>query len=153
MYPVAWNVESPRVIRHKFQQFHRTNHFFNLLHVLTHYAKILQTYKAPYPSTSSYTPSPYSHPTSEETDPYFTHHVGQERPSHHCLPCEYGFQPPTPADPQELKNIKAQQQVLPGKDVDMDPLAEFTKLECWDDDGKPYLKEVSVDWHRADFRN
>jgi hypothetical protein len=25
----------------------------------------------------------------------------------------------------------------------MDPLAEFTKLECWDESGKPYLKEVS----------
>lgn len=25
----------------------------------------------------------------------------------------------------------------------MDPLAEFTKLECWDEEGKPYLKEVS----------
>jgi hypothetical protein len=25
----------------------------------------------------------------------------------------------------------------------MAPLAEFTKLECWDNDGKPYLKEVS----------
>jgi hypothetical protein len=25
----------------------------------------------------------------------------------------------------------------------MDPLAEFTRLECWDDAGKPYLKEVS----------
>lgn len=27
----------------------------------------------------------------------------------------------------------------------MDPLAEFTKLECWDENGKPYLKEVSPD--------
>jgi hypothetical protein len=26
----------------------------------------------------------------------------------------------------------------------MDPLAEFTKLECWDNEGKPYLKEVST---------
>lgn len=42
-----------------------------------------------------------------------------------------------------MTDIKAQQQVLPGKDTDMDPLAEFTKLECWDDNGKPYLKEVS----------
>lgn len=25
----------------------------------------------------------------------------------------------------------------------MDPLAEFTKLETWDDDGKPYLKEYA----------
>ncbi|WVN88737.1 uncharacterized protein L203_103950 [Cryptococcus depauperatus CBS 7841] len=41
----------------------------------------------------------------------------------------------------ELTNIKAQEQKLPGKDVDMDPLAEFTKLETWDDDGKPCLKE------------
>ncbi|AFR95044.2 oxidoreductase [Cryptococcus neoformans C23] len=43
----------------------------------------------------------------------------------------------------ELTDIKAQQQKLPGKDVDMDPLAEFTKLETWDDDGKPYLKEYA----------
>ncbi|KAK4687766.1 hypothetical protein P7C73_g2351, partial [Tremellales sp. Uapishka_1] len=42
---------------------------------------------------------------------------------------------------KSLENIKAQTQTLPGKDVDMDPLAEFTKLECWDDDGKPFLKE------------
>ncbi|WVQ80512.1 hypothetical protein IAT38_002617 [Cryptococcus sp. DSM 104549] len=41
----------------------------------------------------------------------------------------------------ELTDIKAQTQTLPGKDVEMDPLAEFTKLEQWDDDGKPYLKE------------
>ncbi|KAL7423254.1 hypothetical protein Q5752_002554 [Cryptotrichosporon argae] len=41
----------------------------------------------------------------------------------------------------ELTKIKKQQQSLPGKDVDMDPLAEFTKLEAWDLDGKPYLKE------------
>jgi hypothetical protein len=26
----------------------------------------------------------------------------------------------------------------------MDPLAEFTKLEAWDQDGKPYLSEVSA---------
>lgn len=44
---------------------------------------------------------------------------------------------------QELTDIKAQHQSLPGKDVDMDPLAEFTKLETWDDDGKPYLKEYT----------
>ncbi|WVR06278.1 hypothetical protein IAU60_003308 [Kwoniella sp. DSM 27419] len=41
----------------------------------------------------------------------------------------------------ELTEIKKQQQTLPGKDVDMDPLAEFTKLERWDDDGKPFLEE------------
>lgn len=32
---------------------------------------------------------------------------------------------------------------MPGKDTDMDPIAEWTKLECWDNDGKPFLKEVS----------
>ncbi|ORX40166.1 putative oxidoreductase [Kockovaella imperatae] len=42
---------------------------------------------------------------------------------------------------KELTNIKPQEQNLPGKDVNMDPYAEFTKLECWDDEGKPYLKE------------
>lgn len=41
----------------------------------------------------------------------------------------------------ELTDIKKQSQSLPGKDVDMDPLAEFTKLECWDQNGKPFLKE------------
>ncbi|WVF69364.1 hypothetical protein IAT40_004140 [Kwoniella sp. CBS 6097] len=40
-----------------------------------------------------------------------------------------------------LTEIKKQKQSLPGKDVDLDPLAEFTKLEKWDDDGKPYLEE------------
>ncbi|KAK1925374.1 putative oxidoreductase [Papiliotrema laurentii] len=40
-----------------------------------------------------------------------------------------------------IDEIPKQQQTLPGKDVDMAPLAEFTKLECWDNDGKPYLKE------------
>jgi len=44
---------------------------------------------------------------------------------------------------QELTDIKKQSQSLPGKDVEMDPLAEFTKLECWDENGKPFLKEVS----------
>lgn len=24
----------------------------------------------------------------------------------------------------------------------MDPIAEFTRLEAWDNEGKPYLKEV-----------
>jgi len=42
---------------------------------------------------------------------------------------------------KSLTDIPAQEQDLPGKDVDMDPLAEFTKLECWDDNGKPFLKE------------
>lgn len=27
--------------------------------------------------------------------------------------------------------------------MNMDPLAEFTKLETWDDNGKPYLKEYT----------
>ncbi|KAI9631936.1 putative oxidoreductase [Dioszegia hungarica] len=40
-----------------------------------------------------------------------------------------------------LLDIKPQEQNLPGKDTNMDPLAEFTKLECWDESGKPYLKE------------
>jgi len=40
-----------------------------------------------------------------------------------------------------ITKIQAQQQTLPGKDTDMEPLAEWTKLECWDNDGKPYLKE------------
>ncbi|WVQ96864.1 hypothetical protein IAU59_003971 [Kwoniella sp. CBS 9459] len=40
-----------------------------------------------------------------------------------------------------LTEIKKQKQSLPGKDVDLDPLAEFTKLEKWDDEGKPYLEE------------
>jgi hypothetical protein len=44
---------------------------------------------------------------------------------------------------QSLLDIKPQEQNLPGLDTKMDPLAEFTKLECWDDNGKPYLKEVS----------
>lgn len=46
---------------------------------------------------------------------------------------------------QSLLDIPAQKQNLPGLDKNMDPLAEFTKLECWDDAGKPYLKEVSTD--------
>jgi len=50
-----------------------------------------------------------------------------------------------PLRSQELTDIKKQSQSLPGKDVEMDPLAEFTKLECWDENGKPYLKEVSPD--------
>ncbi|WWD18404.1 hypothetical protein CI109_102854 [Kwoniella shandongensis] len=41
----------------------------------------------------------------------------------------------------ELTKLPKQSQTLPGLDVDMDPLAEFTQLECWDDDGKPFLKE------------
>lgn len=48
------------------------------------------------------------------------------------------------ADDQALTDIPAQQQVLPGKDTDMDPTAEWTRLECWDNDGKPFLKEVGV---------
>lgn len=42
---------------------------------------------------------------------------------------------------QASKNIKAQEQSLPGLDKDMAPGAEHTKLEYWDSDGKPYLKE------------
>ncbi|ODN77574.1 hypothetical protein, variant 2 [Cryptococcus amylolentus CBS 6039] len=52
-----------------------------------------------------------------------------------------GDQPEIITAYKELTSIKAQTQELPGKDVDMDPLAEFTKLEDWDDDGKPYLRE------------
>ncbi|EIW73653.1 hypothetical protein TREMEDRAFT_26306 [Tremella mesenterica DSM 1558] len=44
-------------------------------------------------------------------------------------------------DQQSLTSIPAQEQNLPGKDKDMNPLAEHTKLECWDDQGKPFLKE------------
>ncbi|WWC62477.1 uncharacterized protein I303_105073 [Kwoniella dejecticola CBS 10117] len=42
---------------------------------------------------------------------------------------------------KEMTEIKKQQQNLPGKDTAMDPLAEFTKLERWDDNGEPYLEE------------
>jgi len=40
-----------------------------------------------------------------------------------------------------LLNIKNQEQNLPGLDSKMDPLAEHTKVEAWDNEGKPYLKE------------
>lgn len=33
---------------------------------------------------------------------------------------------------------------MPGLDTKMDPYAEFTKLEDWDNDGKPFLREVSL---------
>ncbi|WVQ65865.1 uncharacterized protein L199_004043 [Kwoniella botswanensis] len=42
---------------------------------------------------------------------------------------------------KEMTEIKKQEQNLPGKDTAMDPLAEFTKLEWWNDDGEPYLQE------------
>ncbi|WWC88755.1 uncharacterized protein L201_003668 [Kwoniella dendrophila CBS 6074] len=42
---------------------------------------------------------------------------------------------------KEMTEIKKQKQNLPGKDTAMDPLAEFTKLEWWNDDGEPYLQE------------
>jgi hypothetical protein len=51
---------------------------------------------------------------------------------------------------QDLTDIPAQQQTLPGRDVDMEPYAEFTKLENWDQDGKPYLAEVSICLVRSD---
>jgi len=35
----------------------------------------------------------------------------------------------------------AQEQSLPGSDAKMDPLAEHTRLEKWDENGKPYLEE------------
>lgn len=39
-------------------------------------------------------------------------------------------------------SIKAQnQEGGPGLDKDMDPYADWSRLEFWDDDGKPYLKE------------
>lgn len=43
--------------------------------------------------------------------------------------------------PQELTKIPGQEQKLPGRDIDMDPVANWTELEAWDDEGKPYLKE------------
>jgi len=42
---------------------------------------------------------------------------------------------------KKLTDLPPQEQNLPGLDTAMDPLAEFTKLECWDNEGKPYLKE------------
>jgi hypothetical protein len=44
----------------------------------------------------------------------------------------------------EITDIPGQQQVLPGRDVDMEPYAEFTKLEQWDENGKPFLAEVGL---------
>lgn len=41
----------------------------------------------------------------------------------------------------ELLDIPGQEQNLPGLDTKMDPIAKFTELECWDENGKPYLKE------------
>ena len=46
-------------------------------------------------------------------------------------------------DLQSLTDLPKQEQSLPGRDVDMTPAAEFTRLEEWDLDGKPFLKEVS----------
>lgn len=38
-------------------------------------------------------------------------------------------------------DMKAQTQSLPGLDGDMAPHAEHSRLEYWDSNGKPYLKE------------
>ena len=43
---------------------------------------------------------------------------------------------------QSLTDIPAQQQNLPGLDTAMAPYAEWTKLEHWDKDGKPFLAEA-----------
>lgn len=42
---------------------------------------------------------------------------------------------------KSLTDIPAQQQNLPGLDTAMAPYAEWTKLEHWDKDGKPFLAE------------
>lgn len=42
---------------------------------------------------------------------------------------------------QELIDIPEQKQNLPGLEGNMDPIAQHTKLERWDDSGKPYLQE------------
>ena len=42
---------------------------------------------------------------------------------------------------QELVDIPEQKQNLPGLEGNMDPIAEHTRLEKWDDEGKPYLQE------------
>jgi len=52
---------------------------------------------------------------------------------------------------QEITDIPGQQQVLPGRDVDMEPYAEFTKLEQWDENGKPFLAEVRLKYHLVPF--
>lgn len=44
---------------------------------------------------------------------------------------------------QSLIDIPKQEQNLPGLDTKMKPYAEHTKLEDWDNDGKPFLREVS----------
>jgi hypothetical protein len=52
--------------------------------------------------------------------------------------------PDTPVMPtllQGILDIANQEQNLPGLDKKMDPLAKHTLIECWDNDGKPYLKE------------
>lgn len=47
------------------------------------------------------------------------------------------------ADPlvQPQSYITNSSQTLPGKDVDMSPLAEHTRVERWTREGKPYLEE------------
>jgi len=33
----------------------------------------------------------------------------------------------------------------------MEPYAEFTKLEQWDENGKPFLAEVRLKYHQVPF--
>ncbi len=40
-----------------------------------------------------------------------------------------------------MLDIPHQEQNLPGLDKKMSPVAQHTKLEAWDNEGKPYLKE------------
>ncbi len=42
---------------------------------------------------------------------------------------------------QGILDIAHQEQNLPGLDKKMKPLAKHTLIECWDNNGKPYLKE------------
>lgn len=81
---------------------------------------------------------------SHQDIPHYNHQHGQRR-YRHGLPGEYsGSRARSTLTRKSLLDIKPQEQNLPGTDTRMDPLAEFTKLECWDDNGKPYLKEVSI---------
>ncbi|KAI5453757.1 hypothetical protein NCC49_005570 [Naganishia albida] len=42
---------------------------------------------------------------------------------------------------KELIDIPEQKQNLPGLEGNMDPIAQHTALEAWDDEGKPFLQE------------
>ncbi|KAJ9094381.1 hypothetical protein QFC19_007990 [Naganishia cerealis] len=45
---------------------------------------------------------------------------------------------------KELLDIPEQKQNLPGLEGKMDPLARHTEIEAWDDEGNPFLQEVST---------